>query len=244
MAIFPYKRIIAVKKRLALSRTNPLMKIVCVIPAYNEAKKISKVINDVRSLVDEIIVIDDASSDNTSEISRQAGASVFRHLINRGQGASLRTGTAIALNRNADIIIHFDADDQFQASDIPAMIAPLLDNQADAVLGSRFLGVESNLPAMKKKIIMPLARLINRLFFGIRLSDPQSGFRALSRKSASSLHIENDGMAHCTEIIYKLFKNKNRVIEVPIKVTYHEYGQKFSGGLKIIKDLIIQKLIN
>lgn len=220
------------------------MKISCVIPAYNEAKKISKVINDIRSLVDEIIVVDDASSDQTSELAKQAGALVIRHLINRGQGAALRTGTTLALDRNADIIIHFDADDQFQASDIPAMIKPLLENKADAVLGSRFLGVESNLPTLKKNLIMPLARFINRLFFGIRLSDPQSGFRALSRKSALSLNIENDGMAHCTEIIYKLFKNQNRVIEVPIKVIYHEYGQKFSGGLKIIKDLIIQKLIN
>lgn len=220
------------------------MKIVCVIPAYNETEKITKVITDLRSLVDEIIVVDDASTDNTSLLAGQAGAYVVRHIINRGQGAALRTGTALALDRGADIIIHFDADDQFQASDIPAMIKPILDGQADAVLGSRFLGVESNLPTIKKNLIMPVARLINRLFFGIRLSDPQSGFRALSRKSASSLHIENDGMAHCTEIIYKLFKNKNRVIEVPIKVTYHEYGQKFSGGLKIIKDLIIQKLIN
>lgn len=220
------------------------MKISCVIPAYNESKKISKVINDIRSLVDEIIVVDDASSDQTSELAKQAGALVIRHLINRGQGAALRTGTTLALDRNADIIIHFDADDQFQASDIPAMIKPLLENKADAVLGSRFLGVESNLPTLKKNLIMPLARFINRLFFGIRLSDPQSGFRALSRKSALSLNIENDGMAHCTEIIYKLFKNQNRVIEVPIKVIYHEYGQKFSGGLKIIKDLIIQKLIN
>lgn len=220
------------------------MKIVCVIPAYNETEKITKVITDLRSLVDEIIVVDDASTDNTSPLARQAGAYVVRHIINRGQGAALRTGTALALDRGADIIIHFDADDQFQASDIPAMIKPLLDSQADAVLGSRFLGVESNLPALKKNLIMPLARLINRLFFHIRLSDPQSGFRALNRKSALSLNIENDGMAHCTEIIYKLFKNKNRVVEVPIKVVYHEYGQKFSGGLKIIKDLIIQKLIN
>lgn len=90
---------------------------------------------------------------------------------------------------------------------------------------------------------MPLARFANRLLFNIKLSDPQSGFRALSRKSAEKLNIENDGMAHCTEIIHKLFKNGDRVVEVPITVIYHEFGQKLSGGFKIIKDIIIQKLI-
>jgi len=220
------------------------MKITCVIPAYNEEKNISQVITKVKPLVNEIIVVDDASRDQTFVEASKSEAIVVRHIINRGQGAALRTGTQLALDRDADIIIHFDADDQFQAGDIPEMIAPLLAGQADAVLGSRFLDKKSNLPKLKKNLIMPLARLINRLFLNIRLTDPQSGFRALSRRSAEQLKIENDGMAHCSEILYQLFKNKNRVIEVPITVIYHEYGQKLSGGFKIIKDLLIQKLIN
>ncbi len=220
------------------------MKISCVIPAYNEAKNIELVINKVKPYVNEIIVVDDASRDETFTIANKCNALAVRHIINRGQGAALRTGTQLALDRGADIIIHFDADDQFQATDIPAMLKPLLENQADAVLGSRFLDKKSNLPFLKKNLIMPLARFINRLFFNIRLSDPQSGFRALSRQSASGLKIENDGMAHCSEIIYQLFKNKNRVVEVPITVIYHEYGQTLGGGFKIIKDLLIQKLIN
>ena len=220
------------------------MKISCVIPAYNEAKNIALVIDKLKPYVSEIIVVDDASSDQTFSIASQKEALVVRHIINRGQGAALRTGTKLALDRGADIVIHFDADDQFQATDIPAMVKPLIENQADAVLGSRFLAKTTKLPTVKKNIIMPLARLINRLFFNIRLSDPQSGFRALSRQSALELKIENDGMAHCSEILYQLFKNKNRVSEVPITVIYHEYGQKLSGGFKIIKDLLIQKLIN
>jgi len=220
------------------------MKITCVIPAYNEEKNIVKVINNVRPFVNEIIVIDDGSKDNTFEAARSTGAIAVRHIINRDQGAALRTGTQLALDRDADIIIHFDADDQFQATDIPEMIKPLLENKADAVLGSRFLTKKSNLPKVKEYVIMPLARFINLLFFNIRLSDPQSGFRALSRQSALDLKIENDGKAHCSEIIYILFKNKNRVIEVPITVIYHHYGQKLSGGFQIIKDIIIQKLIN
>ncbi len=220
------------------------MKIICVIPAYNEAKNIQLVISKVKPFVNEIIVVDDASSDDTHKLANASNAITVRHIINRGQGAALRTGTELALERGADIIIHFDGDDQFQAEDIPEMIAPLISNQADAVLGSRFLSKKTNLPKLKRNIIMPLARLANRLLFSIRLSDPQSGFRALSRSSALKLKIENDGMAHCSEIIQQLFKNKDRVVEVPIKVIYHEYGQKLSGGFKIIKDLLIQKLIN
>jgi len=219
------------------------MKITTVIPAYNEADNIGSVIAKLKSYVDEIIVVDDSSHDNTYELARLAGAVVVRHIINRGQGAALRTGTQLALDRGADIIIHFDADDQFQAEDIPDMLEPLRNGSADAVLGSRFLTKKSNLPKMKQYFIMPLARFINRSLFNIKLSDPQSGFRALSRASAQKLKIENDGMAHCTEIIHKLFKNGDRVVEVPITVIYHEFGQKFSGGFKILKDMIIQKLI-
>lgn len=219
------------------------MKITCVIPAYNEAANISRVINKVKPFVSEIIVIDDASQDDTSQVAQKEEVVVLRHIVNRGQGAALRTGTNLALARGADIIVHFDADDQFQATDIPQMVAPIISKEADAVLGSRFLTKDTKLPKMKRYFIMPLARLINRWFFNIRLTDPQSGFRALSRKSAEKLTIDNDGMAHCSEILYKLFQNQNRLQEVPITVVYHEYGQKFSGGLKIIKDLLIQKLI-
>ena len=220
------------------------MKIFCIIPAYNEEKNIASVITRVKPFVDRIVVVNDCSVDKTAEIVRDCDATLISHPINRGQGAALQTGNEYALTQGADIIIHFDADNQFQAEEIPEVIAPLLANQADAVLGSRFLDKRTKLPKVKRHLIMPLARAINYLFFGIRLSDPQSGFRALSRQSAQQLKINNDGMAHCTEILHQLFANQNRVQEVPITVIYHEYGQRFSGGIKIIKDLIIQKIIN
>ena len=219
------------------------MKITAVIPAYNEAAQIAAVVSGLKPYVNEIIVVDDASRDRTGAEALGAGALVLRHIINRDQGAALRTGTDFALRRGADIIIHFDADGQFLAEDIPSVIAPLLKGTADAVLGSRFMGKESKMPKSKRYLIMPLARFINRLFFNIRLSDPQSGFRALNRTAAEKIKIKSDGKAHCSEIIYQLFRQKLRVQEVPITVLYHHYGQKFSGGLTIIKDLIIQKLI-
>ncbi len=220
------------------------MKITCVIPAYNEAKNIVEVIKRVRPYVSEIIIVDDCSSDQTATLARQEGVIVLQHLINRGQGAALQTGNDYALAHGADVIVHFDADNQFQAEEIPLLVEPILTNQAEAVLGSRFLDSRTKMPAFKKNVIMPLARIINRVFFKVKLTDPQSGFRALARPVASQIIIQNDGMAHCSEILQQLFKQKVKVVEVPIKVVYHEFGQKFSGGLKIIKDMFIKKIIN
>ena len=217
------------------------MKICCVIPAYNESKNITQVIEKVIPLVDEIIVVDDCSGDNTYKLAKTTGVVALRHPINRGQGAALQTGDEYALASGADVVVHFDADDQFKAEEISSLIKPIIDNRADAVFGSRFLG-SANFPLIKRVIIMPLARLINR-FFGIRLSDPQSGFRALNRSTLEKIKIENRGMAHCSEILYKTIKSGARVIEVPITVTYHEFGQSFGGGFKIIKDLLIHNFI-
>jgi len=219
------------------------MKTVCVIPAYNEEKNITKVVTDVRPYVDEVIVIDDCSHDKTSILASAAGAIVLSHVINRGQGAALQTGDEYALKNKADIIVHFDADDQFLASEIPEMIKPIIEGQADIVFGSRFLGKKTNFPFSKKYIIMPLAQIFSRGVMGIKLSDPQNGFRALSRATAQKITIDNRQMAHASEIQAKAFKQKLRIVEVPITVIYHHFGQKLSGGFIVIRDLLIHKII-
>ena len=135
------------------------MKISCVIPAWNEAKNISAVVSKVRPWVSETIVVDDCSDDETSQLARTAGATVLRHPINRCQGAALQTGDEYALENGADIIVHFDGDDQFLAEEIRDMTAPITSGQADIVFGSRFLGKPTNLPALKRHLIIPAARL-------------------------------------------------------------------------------------
>lgn len=219
------------------------MKKICVIPAYNEEDHIAAVIDHVRFFVDEIVVVNDCSIDRTAVIAKEKGATVISHPINRGQGAALQTGNEYALQNKADIIIHFDADNQFRAEEIPDMTRPIEEGRAQAVLGSRFLEKKSKLPTTKRLIIMPLGRLINRLFFNIKLSDPQSGFRALSRQAVEKLKISNDGMAHCSEILRQLFVKNIKTVEVPITVVYHEFGQRLGGGVRIIKDLLIKKII-
>lgn len=219
------------------------MKIICVIPAYNEEINITKVIKSVSAYVNEVVVVDDCSSDDSALLAASAGATVLSHIINRGQGAALQTGNEYALNNGADIIVHFDADDQFLASEIPSMVDPIIEGRADIVFGSRFLGKKTNFPSAKKYIIMPLAQLFSRVFLGVKLSDPQNGFRALSRQAAKKIIIDNREMAHASEIQAKAFKQKLRIAEVPITVIYHHFGQKLSGGFVVIRDLLINKII-
>jgi len=217
--------------------------IAIIIPALNESRSIFPVVSEVKPLATWVIVVNDGSTDNTQELAQKAGALVINHKTNRGQGAALETGDRKAKELGADIIVHFDADGQFLATDIRKVCQPIIDNQADIVFGSRFLSSSNELPWLKKNIIMPIAKIVSRLFWDIRLSDPQSGFRAFNKKVADKLVIENDGMAHCSEIIIFAHKNKYRIKEVPITVIYHRFGQNLGGGLRIIKDLIYKNII-
>ncbi len=223
---------------------NQNQKIFCIIPAFNEEANIARVLDDVKKIINNIIVVDDGSEDKTAEKAQKKGAIVLRHIINRGQGAALQTGNDYANKNNADIVVHFDADGQFLAEEINDLIKPITRKEADVVFGSRFLEKKSNIPFTKKRIIMPIAKTVNKLLAGANLTDPQSGFRAMNRKAFSSLEIEQDKMAHCSEIIFKTFNNKIPSKEVAITVIYNDFGQKFSGGIKIFKDLLLGKFID
>lgn len=223
------------------------MKIFIIIPAYNEEKRIAQVLKELSVLPYEVVVVNDCSSDNTADIVRNFQVTLLNHKINRGQGAALQTGNQYALSHGADIIVHFDGDGQFLVSEIADFIAQI-QNGYDIVLGSRFLGKKSDVPKIKNNIIFPIARLVN-LFLGIKLTDPQNGFRAFSKKAAQFVQIENDGAAHCSEISAKAFKNKLKVKEIPIFVQYHRFGQSFltsrgrgQSGLQIIIDLLFNKI--
>lgn len=219
-------------------------KIFCVIPAYNEAATIKDVVKNVKQIVNDVVVVDDGSRDGTSRLAKASGAIVLRHAINRGQGAALQTGTDYAFLRGADVVVHFDADGQFIPEEINKMIGSILTGEADIVLGSRFLGIKSNLPWLKEKVIFPLARFFSRNILRLNLTDPQNGFRAMNRSAGERIKIENDGMAHCSEILVKIKRSNLRYKEVPITVIYREFGLSLFGGFKILKDLFLGLLIN
>lgn len=226
------------------------MRIFCIIPAFNEANNIEKTLSSLEGIVDKIVVVDDCSSDDTYAIAKKRGIVVLRHSINRGQGAALQTGNEYALRKGADIAVHFDADGQFLANEIGDIVKPIIVEDFDIVFGSRFMEKKSNMPIFKKLIIMNIARFINRVFWGIKLSDPQNGFRAMNRKTMQKININNDGSAHCSEILSKAVKCKLKFKEVPVTVEYNNFGQgifsgkgRGMGGARIIKDLILGKLL-
>lgn len=216
-----------------------------ILPAYNEEKKIGRVLRDLfeRGYTN-IIVVDDGSKDNTGKIALEEGAVVITHPLNRGQGAALQTGNDYALLTGIRTVVHFDADGQFDADDISHSLSIFKEGGYDAVLGSRFMDRRSSVPFSKKIIIFPIARFINFLLTGVWLTDAHNGFRILSSSALKKIRIRQDGMAHNTEIVRLLKKNNLKFCECPVKVTYDEYGQNLFGGIKILSDIIKSKLFN
>ncbi len=211
-----------------------------VLPAYNEARRVGQVIEALRAGgFARIVVVDDGSTDATAEVARAAGADVIVHECNRGQGAALQTGNEFALGNGAELIVHFDADDQFDAADIAPAIEKLKQQNLDAVIGSRFLDQRSQIPWLKRRVFFPCARVLNRCLTGTALTDVHNGFRVLNRRAVMAIMITQDGMAHNSEITTQLKRQQLRFAEVPVKVVYHEYGQGLTGGLKIIRDLFL-----
>ncbi len=217
------------------------MNIYIVIAAYNEEKNIDNVLKYLSNLNYSIIVIDDGSEDKTSKIVKKYSVILLKHIINRGQGASLVTGTKYAYNKGADIVVHFDADGQHLTSEIARVIEPIINKKVDIVLGSKFLQ-KNKVPFIKKYFIIKPAIIFNNLITGIKLTDVHNGFRALSRKAMSLIDIKQDGMAHASEIISEIKKNKLKYKEVPVTIIYNKFGQGLIGGLKILKDLIFNSL--
>ncbi len=217
--------------------------IMALVPAFNESRTIASVVKDLLLYVDDVVVIDDGSVDNTADLARGAGAIVIRHSLNRGQGAALETGHDYARRSNADWVIHFDADGQFMASDIPAALAMIKTSKKDVLLGSRFLGNHQIIPWFKQWFLLPMGRLVDRLSGTVRLSDSHNGFRILGRRALDTIFITQDRMAHATEIPGLIAKYHLTWVEYPITVQYHNFGQGTVGGLKIVRDLLISKFL-
>lgn len=228
-------------------------KIYLVIPVYNEEKNLAQVLTDLLQYDYQVVVVDDGSTDNTFQIAKKFPITSLRHQINRGQGAALETGTQYALQKGAGIIVHFDGDGQFLANEIQLVVEPVLSHQVDIVLGSRFcadkrgfstrINADSNIPFLKKYLILPMAKIINWLISGIKLTDAHCGFRAMNRYAAEKIRITQDGMSHNTEIVAQIKKYHLKYQEIPVTVIYHEFGQGVGGGVKILRELFLGKLI-
>lgn len=219
------------------------MEIAIVIAAYNEGKNIVEVIKQLRKYkYDNIIVVDDGSKDNTYTIAKKSGVTALRHIINRGQGAALRTGTNYAIEHGADIVVHFDADGQHKADEIKQMIEPLKKGVVDITLGSRFLGKAENITT-GKKVVLKLGAIVQWVFSGILLTDSHNGFRAMNKDAASKIRITFDRMEHASEIIEEISRNQLRYQEVPVTIIYHEAGQHPLRSIKMGTKLVMKKVL-
>ncbi len=215
---------------------------IALVPAFNEEQKIGSVVQSLFEHVDKVVVIDDASKDNTSKIAKEAGATVLRHKINRGQGASLQTGHEYCLKNKADYVLHFDGDGQFCVEDILPALEIVKKENVDILFGSRFLDDRTKVPFLKKYILFPIARIFNKMS-GVYLTDIHNGFRILNRKALENIVIEQDRMAHATEIPAKAKKFGLNYIEFPVKVVYHQYGGGLIHGVGVLRDLFFGKFL-
>lgn len=213
-----------------------IKKICVIIPARNEEKTIAEVINRIPNhfspSITKIVVIDDGSTDQTATAARASGAKVLNLGSKIGLAEAFRAGLKKALEENADIIVTIDADAQYSPEDIPNLVAPISAQKADIVLGSRFAGGIEDMP-ITKKIGNVFFTLITRMVAGVRISDSQTGFRAMTRKVAESLEITSDYTYTQEMIIDAAFKGF-QIIEKPIF-----FAKRQNGKSRLIPNLFL-----
>lgn len=211
------------------------MKLVVMIPAYNEEKTVGSVIREIPDKIQGVefvqsLVIDDGSTDKTARVAEQAGADkILTHKANIGLGASFRDGVNYALGMGADIIVNIDADGQFNSKDISRLIEPILKGEVDFVTASRFLDkeVEFRMPWIKKIGNRVFTRIVSHLA-NRQFTDTQCGFRAYSREAALRLNIFSD-FTYTQEVFLDLINKGLSVKEIPVRIRERQ------GKSKVVK---------
>lgn len=213
-----------------------------VVPMYNEGTVLSSVLAGLVAHVDEVVCVDDGSSDESSRIARVAGATVLRHAVNLGQGAALQTGFDYVLRHTAHShVITFDADGQHHPNDALAMLHTARTQELDVVLGTRNWA-ESAMP-QSRRLILRGALWFSRRSSGLALTDTHNGLRVLSRMALTGLRITQPGMAHASELEKSIAKLGLSWAEVPVSITYDAYslakGQSNLNAVNVLYDLAI-----
>lgn len=215
-----------------------------VVPAYNEELIIRETLQEIRAAgYENIMVVDDGSQDTTYEAARTIpGIVALRHRLNRGKGAATKTGIEAAKLLGANIIVTIDADGQHNPTDITRLTAPIRDDNCDVVLGTR-LKDPRGMP-WYKVLANHIGNAITWYFYGLWVSDSQSGFRAYSRYAAELINTKTDRYEYDSEVIREIYLYKLQYQEVPIEVRYTEYSmgkvhkQGFTNGLKTFYKIV------
>ena len=215
-----------------------------IIPLYNEEQVIGNVIAEVLTAFDQVVCVDDGSSDRSAQVAARAGARVVRHPLNLGQGAALQTGFEYALSDPAmKYVLTFDADGQHQVADALGMIERLRAGEAEVVFGSRFLDERSK-PSFVKKLVLRAAVGYTNATTHTRLTDAHNGLRAIDRHVLGQLKITQNGMAHASELVAQIGASKASYVEHPVHILYSDYsrakGQSLWNSINILADLILR----
>jgi polyprenyl-phospho-N-acetylgalactosaminyl synthase len=217
-----------------------------VIPAFNEAGVIAEVVADVRSVFDNVVCVDDGSSDDTGEIALRAGAHLVRHPVNLGQGAAIQTGVEYARRQpGAQVFVTFDGDGQHRVKDVVAMVDRLKTSDAEVVIGTRFGRAALSKPPLLKRIVLQTAAWLSPRGRRLGLTDTNNGLRVFNRTVADGLDITMSGMSHASEFVALVDENHWRVAEEPVEVLYTDYskakGQPLLNGVNIIFDGFLRR---
>lgn len=205
------------------------MRIIITIPAYNEEDTIGNVISEIKQVMDKtkydykIMVVNDGSVDNTANVAKTSGALLYSHPYNYGLAETFRTEIEKALENNAEIVVHIDADGQYRPEEIPKLIEPIENKEADLVLGSRFMGTIEKMQVIKKLGNIAFSNVVSQIS-GIKITDGQTGFRAFTREVAEKITIISTH-TYTQEQIIKAVKNKFKVKEMPVYFAKRESGK-------------------
>ena len=193
--------------------------ILACIPAYNEESHIEDLVNSAKNHVDQVIVCDDGSTDNTAKLAKKSGAIVISHDKNRGYGAAIISLFDYARKNNAKIMITLDGDGQHDPDQIPLLLNTITQHNVNVVIGSRFLNDSAEAPGYRKRGIKIITSAAN---YGanLKVSDSQSGFRAYSKDAIDAIHPTEEGMSVSTEILLKISNKGLSLAEVPITISY------------------------
>lgn len=207
--------------RVGMVRDTSSPYIVAGMPMYNEEETIGSVVTRTLRHVDEVVCIDDGSSDASARIAEACGATVIRHRVNRGYGAALKSLFVHARELNVDALVVLDSDGQHDCSDIPNMLEPILSGEADFTIGSRFVegGGGTDMPAYRRLGIKVITAASN-LSSDLGIKDTQSGFRAFSRTALDRLRFDAEGMELSLEMLEDAQEKQLNVVEVPTVIRY------------------------
>ncbi|MGQ9608997.1 MAG: glycosyltransferase family 2 protein [bacterium] len=202
------------------------MDICILLPGYNEEKMIGQIVSKARKVINDVIVIDDGSTDDTYQIAKSAGAIVIRHEVNKGKGAALKTGFQYALEHNYQAVITMDSDGQHDVNDIPNFLNALSEKKTGIIIGSRMKDI-STMPAIRK-VTNKLTSYISSLLMRQKVDDSQSGFRLITSDVLRSIKLESDRYDMESEILIKASRAGFQIISVPIKTIYGQEKSKIN----------------